>query len=335
VKLKAAAKKEGERRSPRVYERRASDFPHLEKCTSARRVLRRLRMIPMNHNRLHRSRKLHHPAIPMAMAPSISSQLLPPIELQPPSPPRDQESDEPRRPMTSERSIISSSGSLAAGVESLLFQPSVDSKSILSSPPTITPRPSPSKSSGSPKAASLGRATQPPPVSVATGIVPRRNSLGDLKIPAKISQAQVESKRDLGMVREFAAKVESEFSNHPLIIAGGLKLLSLQVSKSSKASISPSLRSPRAWPTSLTPSNLSDILQSTSSPFPSVVKHQQNPSLEPAGPQRQFAAAFFHLDHKYKISWECAELLELGGGLSAPAPQSNASLSRLASRAIW
>ena len=53
-----------------------------------------------------------------------------------------------------------------------------------------------------------------------------------------------------------------------------------------------------------------------------------NPSLEPAGPQRQFAAAFFHLDHKYKISWECAELLiELGGGPPAPAPQSNTSLS--------
>jgi hypothetical protein len=46
---------------------------------------------------------------------------------------------------------------------------------------------------------------------VATGIVPRRNSLGDLKIPTRISQAQVGLKRDLGMVREFAAEVESEF----------------------------------------------------------------------------------------------------------------------------
>ena len=53
-----------------------------------------------------------------------------------------------------------------------------------------------------------------------------------------------------------------------------------------------------------------------------------NPSLEPAGPQKQFAAAFFHLDHKYKISWECAELLiELGGGPPAPVSQPNASLS--------
>jgi hypothetical protein len=53
-----------------------------------------------------------------------------------------------------------------------------------------------------------------------------------------------------------------------------------------------------------------------------------NPPLEYADPQKQFAAAFFHLDHKYKISWECAELLiELGGGPPAPASQPNASLS--------
>jgi serine/arginine repetitive matrix protein 2 len=45
--------------------------------------------------------------------------------------------------------------------------------------------------------------------------------LGDLKIPARISQAQVGLKRDLGMVREFAAEVESEFTNCPLKIAGG------------------------------------------------------------------------------------------------------------------
>ncbi|KAF9556529.1 hypothetical protein CPC08DRAFT_641440 [Agrocybe pediades] len=39
---------------------------------------------------------------------------------------------------------------------------------------------------------------------------PRRNSLGDLKIPARISQAQVALRRDLGMVREFASNVERE-----------------------------------------------------------------------------------------------------------------------------
>lgn len=60
-----------------------------------------------------------------------------------------------------------------------------------------------------------------------------------------------------------------------------------------------------------------------------------NPSLEPAGPQRQFAAAFFHLDHRYKVSWECAELLiELGGGPPASAPQSNTSLSPVMQQSI-
>jgi len=57
-----------------------------------------------------------------------------------------------------------------------------------------------------------------------------------------------------------------------------------------------------------------------------------NPSLERAGPHKQFAASFFHLDHKYKISWECAELLiELGGGPPAPAHASQPNTSLLAS----
>jgi hypothetical protein len=42
----------------------------------------------------------------------------------------------------------------------------------------------------------------------ASAAVPRRNSLGDLKIPARISQAQVSLRRDLGLVRDFAASVE-------------------------------------------------------------------------------------------------------------------------------
>jgi hypothetical protein len=57
-----------------------------------------------------------------------------------------------------------------------------------------------------------------------------------------------------------------------------------------------------------------------------------NPSLERADRYKQFAASFFHLDHKYKISWECAELLiELGGGPPAPAPATQPSTSSLAS----
>jgi len=46
-----------------------------------------------------------------------------------------------------------------------------------------------------------------------------------------------------------------------------------------------------------------------------------NPFLEHADLHKQFAVSFFHLDHKYKISWECAGLLiELGGSPLAPPP---------------
>ncbi|KAH9971274.1 hypothetical protein BJV74DRAFT_246190 [Russula compacta] len=253
------------------------------------------------------------PQIPpsmIAMTPSISSQLLPPIELQPPSPPRDQELDEPRKSMASEHSVISTSDSLTAGVESLLLQPTVDVRSV-PSPPNITPRPSLLKSPGSPQSASLGRATQPPPASTATGIVPRRNSLGDLKIPARISRAQVGLKRDLGMVREFAAEVE-----------GLKKLQSVYHSLANEAQttlLERGAHPPRATsPTFFNLPRPRSRARSNTSP---------NPPLEHTDSHKQFAASFLHLDHKYKISWECAELLiELGGGPPAPMSQPNTSL---------
>jgi hypothetical protein len=59
----------------------------------------------------------------------------------------------------------------------------------------------------SPLSASLGRATHlPTPV----GPVVRRCSLGDLKIPARIVQAQNALKKDLDMVKEFAACIEGQ-----------------------------------------------------------------------------------------------------------------------------
>ncbi|KAH9049758.1 hypothetical protein EDB83DRAFT_2400322 [Lactarius deliciosus] len=223
------------------------------------------------------------PAVPqilspstLTVTPSIAAQLLPtnrtPTTL----------ADEPRRSMVSERSITSTSESLAAGLESLLLQPAVDAKSL-----------SPTKGPGSPQSASLGRATQPPPTSTATGIVPRRNSLGDLKIPARISQAQVGLKRDLGMVREFAA--EPFFLEPPR-------------NPSASRTTSPTFF-PLPRPRSRARSNTSP------SPF-----------IENTGSRKQFAASFFHLDHKYKVSWECAELLiELGGGPPATPSQPNSS----------
>ncbi|KAF8257814.1 hypothetical protein EI94DRAFT_1708577 [Lactarius quietus] len=65
------------------------------------------------------------PAVPQILSPiqtvtpSIVAQLLPPIELQPPSPPREQLADEPMRSIALERSIISTSDSLTPGLESL------------------------------------------------------------------------------------------------------------------------------------------------------------------------------------------------------------------------
>lgn len=42
------------------------------------------------------------------------------------------------------------------------------------------------------------------------GKVPRRNSLSDLRIPARITQAQTGLRRDLTLVKEFAKNIERE-----------------------------------------------------------------------------------------------------------------------------
>lgn len=145
-------------------------------------------------------------------------------------------------------------GSIASGIESLLTPSSSQSRSSPFTPlPTISGSSSPSpttpsstvptptspspvhspssttrRSPGSPgQVASLGRSTgvnmvvSPGPtgsIGAASGSnsVPRRNSLGDLKIPAHISQAQVSLMRDLGMVREFASNIEREFHSFAL-----------------------------------------------------------------------------------------------------------------------
>lgn len=117
----------------------------------------------------------------------------PPIELQPPSPARVCVGPNSiRTPNTSEQ------------VDSLL-------SAATGTPNSARKTPSPtSKVTTSPQSASLGRSAVAP-ATTSNGMnntVPRRNSLGDLKIPARISQAQVGLRRDLGMVREFAANVE-------------------------------------------------------------------------------------------------------------------------------
>ena len=131
--------------------------------------------------------------------------LLPPIELHPPSPPR------AINGMSTARSIPLN---ISDGIEPIM--PSMSAPSCI----TMSPFPSPAspvasnkatpKSPGSPQSASLGRTAQVPNPSPSNASVPRRNSLGDLKIPPRISQAQIGLKRDLGLVREFATSVDSE-----------------------------------------------------------------------------------------------------------------------------
>ena len=116
------------------------------------------------------------PTLPQILPPSTltvaptAAQLLPPFELQPPSPPREQLADEPRRSIASE--------SLAPGLESPLLRPAVDTKSLPSPPASITPILSQLRAPLLRNRPLLG--------------APQRNSLGDLKISARMRQAYVE-----------------------------------------------------------------------------------------------------------------------------------------------
>lgn len=146
---------------------------------------------------------------------SQDAPLLPPIELQPPSPPRlgQRDKSDPRRLFKSHPTLDPSRTypalSSSRSATPLASRPSGEME-------IPSPLPSPTRvklASAAPgQAASLGRATHPPKELESPGgsAVLRRNSLGDLKIPARISQAQVGLRRDLGMVREFAASIERE-----------------------------------------------------------------------------------------------------------------------------
>ncbi|TFK35721.1 hypothetical protein BDQ12DRAFT_706594 [Crucibulum laeve] len=263
-----------------------------------------------------------HPPLPFQhRTPTKSPRaLLPPIELQPPSPPR------------ANASPSSGSQATMSGFDAVL-SPSSSSSSALTTPrsPTGKSPGTPGKLStspkgpGSPQAASLGRSTIGP--GTASGSpsgsgsldrVPRRNSLGDLKIPARISQAQVGLRRDLGMVRDFAANVEQlkELQNvyHTLVgqIQGTLDahahMHALQQQQQSARASSPTFFKKRT--------------RSNTNPGPP-------PPTAPQLAYKELASAFYTINSKYRISWECAELLiELGsgsGGVSTSPPPSSAS----------
>jgi hypothetical protein len=115
------------------------------------------------------------------------------------------------------RVSAAAAASLPNGLDTLVQQPPEPLSRVPPSSDKLTP-------TASPQVLSLGRAANP--LVVAAGGTPvaksgRRNSLGDLKIPPRIVQAQSGLKRDLGMVKEFAASIErTSFS----IFASILKL---------------------------------------------------------------------------------------------------------------
>lgn len=148
------------------------------------------------------------PRPPSRVMPRLSvddKQLLPPIELQPPSPPHETSTN-------TTQSAVREGGFDEMLESTFVSQPSSQAGTVKA---PMSPSPSApstlSKLPASPQSTSLGRATHPPKDKVDEVPVPRRSSLGDLKIPVRISQAQVGLRRDLGMVRDFATSVEREF----------------------------------------------------------------------------------------------------------------------------
>ncbi|ESK86650.1 hypothetical protein Moror_9711 [Moniliophthora roreri MCA 2997] len=223
--------------------------------------------------------------------------LLPPIELQPPSPPQTIGRTTARTPSPVNLDTLLPSHS----------PPSTSSPSLAIS----------NKAPASPQSASLGRSAVSPVIASNSAInnanVPRRNSLGDLKIPARISQAQVGLRRDLGMVREFAANVEQlkelqvAYSN---LVMEVQSVLDAYASQASSRATSPSFFGrplSRVRPNSATPNGSNG---------------------QPQQAYKQLAAAFYTINSKYRIAWECAELLiELGTGSTSPSSPPTTSVS--------
>ncbi|KAF8731059.1 hypothetical protein AX14_005263 [Amanita brunnescens Koide BX004] len=173
---------------------------------------------------------------------------------------------------------------------------------------TLPKSPTSPERGASPQSVSLGRSAYSPTRKNESPekVTPRRNSLGDLKIPARISRAQVGLRRDLGMVRDFAQNVEQlkglQATYHGMVVEIQALLDSqahLHSQQQAIRSVSPSFFS---RPVSRQRSNTNP------GPTPQHVAY------------KQFASEFYTINSKYRITWECAELLiELGGGSSTTA----------------
>ncbi|KAF8180890.1 hypothetical protein BJ912DRAFT_619306 [Pholiota molesta] len=301
-------------------------------------------------------RKASSSVAPCPQPPVPPMPLLPPIELQPPSPPQ---TIGPATSATQKppplQSDAMASGSLGAPLNSLdSLSPATSSSSLFFTPTSSPPKPSsptklavsqsPSKSPASQQSASLGRvAAATAAAAEASGqgspTVPRRNSLGDLKIPARISQAQVGIKRDLGLVREFANSVdqlkELQETYHGLVAEIQL-IFESHIQRHVRETPSPLPRttSPSFFANLATKARPKTRARSNTNPTPGKIATSDSPSMQDVTTAqfayKEMAAAFYTINSKYRISWECAELLiELGGGTPASAtspPPSSASV---------
>ncbi|KAI0693133.1 hypothetical protein C8T65DRAFT_744844 [Cerioporus squamosus] len=249
--------------------------------------------------------------------------LLPPIELQPPSPPRNKA---PRKPLVLDSANLATPtrSSIDRTLETSRSHPTLSSKSSTQTTSTETalatipsPLPSPTRPRGSTspvQTASLGRTALPPKEREGTpsSAVLRRNSLGDLKIPARISQAQVSLKRDLTMVRDFATSVEQlkQLQLTYTTLVGQVRALINEPQESQSRPVSPSF---------------------IHFPKPSSrLRANTNPPTNNGPTRSQVNTAFLNIEAKYRLSWECAELLiDLAGGggdqPTSPPPSSQSA----------
>ncbi|TBU21964.1 hypothetical protein BD311DRAFT_869658 [Dichomitus squalens] len=250
--------------------------------------------------------------------------LLPPIELQPPSPPRNKGDRKPPRDLTGsptrasvDRTLEPSRSHPSLGSRPTQVTSSASQETTHSAVPSPLPSPSRPMPSTSPvQTASLGRTAQPPKErdTPSNANFLRRNSLGDLKIPARISQAQVSLKRDLNMVRDFAASVEQlkQLQATYTTLTSQIRTLIHDPQESQSRPVSPSfIHLPK-------PSTRS--------------RAQTNPTTSHTPSRAQLNSAFLNIEAKYRLSWECAELLiDLGGGgpdqqqATSPPPSSSQS----------
>ncbi|KAF8552677.1 hypothetical protein OG21DRAFT_1485998 [Imleria badia] len=215
--------------------------------------------------------------------------LSPPTELRPPSPPRQ------IRRMSTAHSIplnISDWMDSEPMIPSTSAPASITMSPLYSSASPVTSNKASPKTPGSPKSASLGRTTQvlnPPPSNASE---PRRNSLGDLKIPCENQPGADRTKEGSGFGLK---KLQSTY--HHLLAEVQTFLESAPPSRATSHNVFSLVR-----PCSRLRSHTSPPATTSSSTPNTFAEH------------KQIAATLQAITVKYKISWGCAELLiELGG----------------------